>query len=52
MFSATNQRPRSGNTLTLSNEEIVLGAVVSKEGHADSHLGHHKAYHYWLFIRY
>ena len=32
----------------LSSKEKVLGAVVSKEGHADSVLGHEKTHHYWF----
>ena len=32
----------------LSNKEKVLGATVSKEGHADSLLGHERIHHYWF----
>ena len=35
-------------THRLSGKEKVLGAVVSKEGHADSLLGHERTHHYWF----
>ena len=35
-------------THLLSGEEKVLGTVISKEGHADSHLRHERAHHYWF----
>ena len=37
---------KSGNTL--SDKEKVPGAVVSKEDHADSFVGHNRTHHYWL----
>ena len=35
-------------TYWLSGKEKVLGTAVSKEGHADSHLGHERTHHYWF----
>ena len=32
----------------LSGREIIPDAVVSKEGHADSYLGHERTHHYWF----
>ena len=35
-------------TQWFSGKENVLGAVVSKEGYADSFLGHERTYQYWF----